>query len=147
MNVLLSLETRSPHSVTNLSVFVHSLNRERIIPREGISDATRTITCIAEQKPTNTFVCMKEILVNCGFQVSKRLAGTDRLVPAKISDNVAPLPGLLNAYWSEITCRANQIELTPSHIHAQPLYNITNRISFSRLSRVTYQSSEGVIEV
>ena len=80
---------------------------ERIVPREGISDTTRTITCIAEEKPTNTFTDMREIRVNAAFQVSKRSPGSINFVPAKVADNVSPVPGVLNAFWEEVKYLAN----------------------------------------
>ena len=49
---------------------------------------------------------MREILINCAFQVSKKTLGSSDFVPAKQADNVAPLPDMFNYFLLTFTIDA-----------------------------------------
>lgn len=64
-----------------------------------------------QPKPTNTWSDVSNIRINCGFKLEKKINGIYKGV--LLTDNVAPVSSLLNAYFEECDIRCNQV--THSH--------------------------------
>lgn len=118
---------------------------QRYIPREPLTPDLTTFTFALDATPSNIWTNLQNIQLNLGVSVQKLDLTKQIWENATLTDNCAPISGLLNGIWDDIDIRCNQTSLTNRHHNFTALNFIMTRLSSSETSRRTYLVPEGVI--